>query len=234
MPNNPAVLAQLNAFRSTGLTPMEAAAKIMQTDTPAVSASELSIDLVKVFAGITAAELVDILHKQFPDDPAIKIAQAVKEALPNTDSATMYSALVGAGFVELDARGAVNIIFPVSTNIQSTQPWQPTGVIITGKQTTVISCTGTWSFNPSRRPCGPNGEAGLIAKARYTLQGAPEGAMIGRVGSNLPFLVGASATVPAGQSGMLSLCINDDIDAVYGAGLKDNKGEMNVEVKTNS
>lgn len=232
MPNNPAVLAELNAFRSEGLTPMEAATKLMETNSPAVSASELSIDLVKVFAGVTAAELAVILHKKFPDAPAIEIARAVKEALPNTDSVTMYSALVGAGFVELDARGAVNIIFPVSTKVQSTQPWQPTGVTITGTQTTVISCTGIWSFNPGRRACGPNGEAGLIAKPRYTLQGAPEGAMIGRVGSNLPFLVGASATVPAGQSGMLSLCINDDIDCVYGAGLKDNKGEMNVEVKT--
>lgn len=232
MPTTPVVLAQLSAFKTEGLTPAAAARQVMQTDTPAPSAGALSNALTSVFAGITAAELALIIHTQFPSASVLEVAQAVLQGLPNTSSATMYAALVGAGFAAVDANGAVNILFPVTVTIQSTRPWQATGMTVTGTQTTAIACSGSWTSNPAIGLCGPNGDSAWIAPTQYTLEGAPEGAMIGQVGINPPFLVGASGIAPAGQSGMLSLCINDDLEGVYGAGLKDNVGTMRVVVST--
>lgn len=58
------------------------------------------------------------------------------------------------------------------------------------------------------------------------------GALIGQVGTNAPFLIGdGPVTTPAGQSGALKLCINDDLNALYGAGLADNIGSLLVRIK---
>jgi len=57
------------------------------------------------------------------------------------------------------------------------------------------------------------------------------GALVARVGSNGVFLVGDGPTsTPAGQTGRLYLCINDDLNHVYGAGLADNAGSIVVKV----
>jgi len=56
------------------------------------------------------------------------------------------------------------------------------------------------------------------------------GALVGRVGSGPVFLVGDSAKTPSGQSGRLYLCINDDLNHLYGAGLADNSGSITVQI----
>ena len=59
---------------------------------------------------------------------------------------------------------------------------------------------------------------------RYPLQGAPAGALIGRIGNGTPFLIGTNTqpmTMPA--SGRLMLGINDDA-------LGDNTGNYSVTV----
>ena len=89
--------------------------------------------------------------------------------------------------------------------------------------------------NPATGMVGGDGHAGLIAKPGYTLPGANEGALIGRIGSNgAPFLIGAQGQLPHGQKGELQLCINDDLDGRYGAGLSDNQGSLSVEVRFGS
>lgn len=71
----------------------------------------------------------------------------------------------------------------------------------------------------------------MIAKPGYTLPGANEGALVGRVGSyGTPFLLGDMGAVPPGQSGELQLCINDDLEGRYGIGLADNQGALTVQV----
>jgi hypothetical protein len=59
--------------------------------------------------------------------------------------------------------------------------------------------------------------------------GAPMGALVGRVGSQV-FLVGMGTTVPATASGVLELCINDDLNHIYGSGLADNIGGVFVSI----
>ena len=55
-------------------------------------------------------------------------------------------------------------------------------------------------------------------------------ALIGRIGTNPPFLVGDGAITPKGQTGLLQLVINDDLAGKYGAGLTDNEGQVSVAV----
>lgn len=246
MSANPILVEILTACRAEGMSPEAAAAALMKDAAPVgmsrmaapipepIEPADLSQALTAVYAAaITAAELAKILHAQFPQSSALDVAQAVFVALPGTSEGVMLAALTGCGFAPTDAQGAVNVVYPASVTIQSTQPWQDTGVTVTGTQSTAIACSGSWTSNPANGACGPNGSPGCIAtQSGYTLVDVAEGAMIGRIGSNPPFLVGATATAPAQQAGMLSLCINDDLQGLYGAGLADNSGTMAVTVTT--
>lgn len=62
---------------------------------------------------------------------------------------------------------------------------------------------------------------------------APEAALIGRVGERV-FLIGAGGTVPKGVTGALELMINDDLDALYGQGLTDNAGSIDILITTSA
>jgi len=78
---------------------------------------------------------------------------------------------------------------------------------------------------------GPNGSSTVATQPGYPLLGANEGALVGRVGNNPPFLIGTGANVPKGQTGQLQLVINDDLGGRYGAGLTDNEGQLVVSIR---
>ncbi|WP_055137332.1 GMC family oxidoreductase [Pseudomonas corrugata] len=111
--------------------------------------------------------------------------------------------------------------------------WQGTGVQIDGvvpRRARWI--LGFWNASPDSGWVDGKGNPNYTAKSGYTLPGAAEGALIGRVGdSGTPFLIGDLAQIPAGQSGELQLCINDDLMGRYGAGLSDNQGALTVGVE---
>lgn len=247
MTANPALVQQLSAYKASGMSAADAAAALMgggqasgsggagsSSSAGPIGASDLCLALAAVFGpGLTAAVLAAIIHKSFPDLPALGVAEAVLAALPNTSQTEMDNALILCGFSATDAQGAVNILYPVNVTVQANQSWQPTGVTVTGQQQTAIVCTGgSWTANPADGNCGANGNSSYTAKSGYTMPGQPEGALIGQIGTNAPFLVGASVNAPSGQSGMLSLCINDDLNGEYGAGLTDNSGALTVTVTT--
>jgi hypothetical protein len=93
--------------------------------------------------------------------------------------------------------------------------------------------SGLWTANPNDN----NGElynaAGnptyINAKSGYTMPNENEGALIGKIGQTV-FLIGMGATTPAGLSGNLELCINDDLTGEYGAGLADNIGSIVMQI----
>lgn len=191
--------------------------------------------LTAVFDALTPADLARILRELYPSDTALQVGQAIldPDVFPQTSQADLKSALSGAGFADGDVQDAVNVLYPISLTVQANVAWQQTGLDVTGRQQTVISASGTWESSPYAGPCGPGGTPAFIAnQSGYTLVGKPEGALIGRVGGNPPFMVGANATAPAGQTGALSLCINDDLGGLYGAGLSDNWGSLQVNVVT--
>ena len=121
--------------------------------------------------------------------------------------------------------------------VQSKLAWQDTGInIASGTTVTITYKSGAWTSNPNDSGGELFNAAGnpnyIATQPGYTLDGAAEGALIGRIGaSGQPFLVGNGPTVtPANQSGNLELCINDDLNGLYGAGLTDNIGTVTVKI----
>lgn len=117
------------------------------------------------------------------------------------------------------------------------QPWQDTGVTVQpGNPITVSYKSGQWTADPATNGGNLYGANGcpnnIVRQSGYPVQNVNMGALIGQVGTNAPFLIGdGPVTTPAGQNGALKLCINDDLNAEYGAGLADNIGSLLVRIK---
>jgi len=121
----------------------------------------------------------------------------------------------------------------VDFTIQSTDGWQNAGYVNAGCQYQISYVSGLWTANPainSGNWYDANGSSVTATQAGYPLQGVAEGALIGQIGNNPPFLVGDSGVTPAGQTGQLQLVINDDLSGHYGLGLKDNVGQIIVSI----
>lgn len=136
-------------------------------------------------------------------------------------------------FVHVDA----NTLKPAGiVNIDSTKPWQDSGFIVKENEPAVITYqSGLWTADPHRNNGNlydANGDASYkVNQTGYPLQNVNMGALIGKVGTNPPFLIGnGPIATPAGQTGPLQLCINDDLDGLHGAGLTDNVGSVQVSI----
>jgi hypothetical protein len=121
--------------------------------------------------------------------------------------------------------------------VQADLAWQNSGVQVKSNETATITYkSGLWTANPNEN----NGQlydahgnpTFIAAKPGYTMPAENEGALIGRIGETI-FLVGNQATTTAGLSGEIQLCINDDLNGEYGAGLTDNIGSVSVQIKVN-
>ncbi|WP_206155920.1 hypothetical protein [Chitinophaga fulva] len=190
------------------------------------------------------------------DDPNITAqVTAVKENVtyaipgnsqPSTNTALYITVAVGANAtpgqhgvfvtnVGQQRQAAMPALFMVSpVTVQANIAWQNTGVVLTAaNKATIKYASGLWTANPQDNGGQLYDAAGnpvfIPAKQGYTMPGQNEGALIGRVGSTV-FLVGMNATVPANLSGEIQLCINDDLNGQYGAGLTDNIGSISVVI----
>lgn len=176
-------------------------------------------------------------------------------SLPNSISSNPYTSLyidvsVGAEAaiglhgiyvtnVNQDKSVAMPALLNVTTIIQRTIAsniaWQDTGITISNEMPNVIInyLSGLWTANPhdnGGKLYDANGNPQFIeAKRGYAMPGKNEGALIAMVGTTV-FLVGNNAKVPTGLTGQLMLCINDDLNGIYGAGLKDNIGSITVSI----
>lgn len=122
----------------------------------------------------------------------------------------------------------------VDFSIQSTQGWQNAGYVNEGCQYQITYISGLWTANPDANNGNwydANGSSVTATQTGYPLRGAAEGALIGQIGNNPPFLIGDTGLTPAGQTGQLQLVINDDLSGLYGQGLKDNVGQIIVSIK---
>lgn len=121
----------------------------------------------------------------------------------------------------------------VDYNVHAGSGWMNTGYVNDGKSYKIQYIGGLWTANPANNDgnlYGPDGSDVTATQSCYPLVGANEGALIGKVGDYDPFLIGQGATIPAGQTGPLKLCINDDLHGDCGAGLKDNVGTIVVSI----
>jgi hypothetical protein len=128
--------------------------------------------------------------------------------------------------------------------VDSRKPWQPTGITISPSSTVLVSYVTSKATAPSAWTADPsdnngqlydaNGSPDIIVPASqplYPIVNVPMGALVGKVGENgTPLLLGDGSVVPDSTSGILYLCINDDLTGAYGAGLTDNIGQIVVNL----
>ncbi|PMI27666.1 hypothetical protein [Vibrio splendidus] len=93
--------------------------------------------------------------------------------------------------------------------------------------------SGRWTCNPEVNQGQLYGADGspqrYKAKPGYAMPQVNEGALVGRI-SDSTFFVGRRTHSPSNLSGNIELCINDDLEGIYGKGLTDNEGALNVVV----
>jgi hypothetical protein len=199
-----------------GLTPLELAqdAKLFYEN-----ADDVALAVKSGFPELSATDVARLLL-----DPTV---------YPGLSSNDMRHALQYAGFNDQDINTAISALYKTKTtvNVDARQKWQDTGVKVDpGERVTIVYKSGTWTANPATGYVNADGNRTYIAKAGYTLQGAREGALIGKVAEQA-FLVGNSGAVPSGLTGKLYLCINDDLSMRYGDGFSDNRGTITVEIE---
>jgi hypothetical protein len=101
--------------------------------------------------------------------------------------------------------------------------WTDTGVDVRAGQTVYFTAAGRVRWGP-RRQDGPEGERDSPRNPGRPIPSRPAAALIGRVGEDAPFFIGADqAGIRVRSGGRLHLGINDDV-------LDDNTGELRVTV----
>jgi hypothetical protein len=108
--------------------------------------------------------------------------------------------------------------------VSANQQWTDTGVTVVRNMRVQFSGSGDIMLSSAASSGIGGSPAATVATVRYPVPNAPAGALIGRIGSGSPFLIGANSgpiTMPA--TGRLMLGVNDDHVA-------DNSGNYTVTV----
>jgi len=108
----------------------------------------------------------------------------------------------------------------VPANVQ----WTNTGVTVRRNTQLIIRGTGDINLGNNMSSGVGGSPAATIPGMRYPVQGAPNGALIGRVGNGRPFLIGdTSQPITVTGNGTLQLGVNDD-------NVADNTGAYHVTI----
>lgn len=253
-------MATIDLLKQKGLSALEAAKQVLNYSTEAqkpdgITLASIAAALKTIYA-LTLIQLVRALKEgQAPINEAaratkdaievaepgktvsvMELAEALKEVYEIQDRIVLKDALEYAGYSSEEVTRTVNLLFPTTICIVSSKSlFQETGVELLSNEKAVIEYqSGTWCVSPYIGSCDANGSARYsCAKEGYALQGAPEGALVGKIGDTL-FHVGKKAETPADKAGKLSLCANDDLYARYGSGFADNSGEITVKITVKS
>jgi hypothetical protein len=124
----------------------------------------------------------------------------------------------GGGQAPSTSGGATTVHIPAN------RAWTPAGVTVQQGQMLTFSTSGRVQLSTDTNNASPVG--GILEQrggARASLPGAPNGALIGRIGNGRPFGIGDQTSIPAPGTGPLYLGVNDDNFA-------DNSGEFVVTV----
>ena len=114
----------------------------------------------------------------------------------------------------------------ISISVVPTQGWTATGVMLTAGTEVAIRASGNINFGqppidqmaPAGLPRGPQCEAVAGPAAQWVAPGLDCYALLGRIGSGPPFVIGNGTSINAAADGELMLAANDDNFA-------DNSGE---------
>jgi hypothetical protein len=142
------------------------------------------------------------------------------------DVARIYFARPGSSYVGTGLGTPTGGLAPASGRVRvaGTAGWVNTGLVVSQGQTLLFNTTGEVRLSAvSDDVSGPAGSK----KGRYA-PGAPvpsvlAGALVGRIGTGVPFAIGNQVSIPSPGAGALWLAVNDD-------SLGDNAGEFGVDV----
>jgi hypothetical protein len=118
-------------------------------------------------------------------------------------------------------------------NIYANSSWQSIGYINEGEKCTINYLSGYWTSNPNigdDAMYDANGSPITATQEGYPLVGKPEGALIGKIGKNPPFMIG-NGPITTDETGLLQVVINDDLLGLHGEGLLDNEGSITISAK---
>ena len=140
-------------------------------------------------------------------------AQSASLARPPC-SAGVFDAFVSSAPTRFAGLGlglvlAVSGAQAATLTINANQLFAPTGLQVISGQTIQLSATGTIQTEVSGAAISPQGIA-TVAAAGAVLPGAPRYALVCRVGSGTPFLVGSGSVRSMAESGELICAVNED------------------------
>lgn len=207
-----ASLAQVYVEEITPLTLAQSLKLVFQ------NANDVALGVAHGYPALTSTEIGAILLNE--------------TIYPDLSSQQMSGALSFAGFNDVDTQTAIDNLYGSKSNftVDAFPKWQNSGVTVDAGETVHIQYTsGRWTANPSTGFVTASGNSRYKAKPGYTLPGAYEGLLCGKVGTTV-FAVGSGTTVPPGLQGALEFCINDDLRGIYGAGFSDNEGAVVVNI----
>ena len=125
------------------------------------------------------------------------------------------------------AQGGTAVVIPpgaITISVAANQQWSDTGISVARGARLQFVALGDVMISPTASS-GPGGSPAVtIPGGRYPVPGAPAGALVGRIGTGTPFLIGVNMQpIQVPNSGRLMLGVNDD---QYG----DNTGSYSVGV----
>jgi PKD repeat protein len=124
--------------------------------------------------------------------------------------ATVTTTRTGTIVVAIPTCTPTTVTVQANPGISPSLLWPSTGISVTAGQTVTITATGTWSNAGVSLTAAGNASDVVAAGPDVPLGGAPRMALIGRIGTGAPFVVGASLQITAQTSGVLSLTPNDE------------------------
>jgi hypothetical protein len=108
-------------------------------------------------------------------------------------------------------------------SVSARMAWTDTGISVRAGQMIYVDASGQVRWGPDRRD-GPEGEDNSPRNPNRPIPSRPAAGLIGRVGNDAPFFIGADQNgIRMRSSGQLLLGINDDY-------LEDNSGTFRVTV----
>lgn len=142
----------------------------------------------------------------------------------------MEGLLKQCGYNDSEVMQTVMRIYPFIFRISANKSWQNTGLILKkGEKVTIKYISGRWYISPAAWGCDAEGGSSCSGRWGYPMPYEREGAVVGRIGNEVIY-VGRHAQIESQVEGALELVTNDDLDGLYGLGLRDNAGEIEVEI----
>ena len=223
---HPKLVVARGAARRAGMAMAHPAAAVTDVDGGEARRRSGRPWLPRVAAVLVAALVLAVVGFWFflRDDTAAVVTDV------STTSAATSSTAAASTSTSVTQRETTTVPAPapVSVVVPGDVQWTDTGIVVAAGDVLKFEATGSVSPGQGISAIGPEGDATFgFQVANYVDHGVRLGgnhsALIGRIGSEPPFHIGVSTSVPADSAGPLQLGVNDQ-------GVENNTGSFDVSV----